>query len=290
MDARGPNLGGLVIAVAALFLVLSWIIVALRTYCRLFLVRSFGMDDKTMLALLVIFSAYLGTQIYGATRGIGFHDSTISQADKTISLKAIPLSLESSMRSTHLLTILPTDLADWGAAKRRLDLPPEDLRRLLSPPLRRRKHPPVAHSSLHVVDDSLWIHLPVHDLLPVSAPAHVLDRGTTHTWQMLGLGRDSDHDNQCVGTEHDGGLVIRNAAVFHGTIDAAPSADQDCCDWHSEHCCSVGGQTEYAKEELSLTVFRGSIATIIRAIYIPTLLSGEDFLCKHPPLSRQGHG
>lgn len=223
MDAPGPNLGGLVIAVAALFLVLSWIIVALRMYCRLFLVRSFGMDDKTMLALLVIFSAYLGTQIYGATRGIGFHDSTISKADKTISLKAIPSSLE--LRLNHLLTVIVADLADWGAAQRRLDLPSEDLRRLLPPPLRRGPHPPMAHSPLHVVDDSLWVYLLVHDLLPVSAPAHVLDRGTTHTRQMLGLGRDSDHDHYCDSIEHDGGLAVRHAAVLHGTIDATPSAD-----------------------------------------------------------------
>ena len=92
MDAPGPNLGGLVIAVASFFLITSWIIVAMRMYCRLYLVRSFGIDDKTMLALLIIFSAYLGTQIYGATRGIGFHDSAMTQADRTISLKAGLLS------------------------------------------------------------------------------------------------------------------------------------------------------------------------------------------------------
>jgi hypothetical protein len=241
MDAPGPNLGGLVIAVAALFLVLSWVIVALRMYCRLFLVRSFGMDDKTMLALLVIFSAYLGTQIYGATRGIGFHDSTISQADKTISLKAISLLPGISMRLIHLLTVIFADLADWGAAQRRLDLPPEDLRRLLPPPLRCGPHPPMAYSPLHVVDDSLWVHLPVHDLLPMSAPAHVLARGTTDARQMLGVERDSHNDHYGDSPEHDGGLAVWNAAVFHGTIDAAPSADQDCCDWHSEHCRSVGG-------------------------------------------------
>lgn len=42
-----------VVAVAVLFLLLAWIAVGLRTYCRTILVRSVGNDDKIMIVLLV---------------------------------------------------------------------------------------------------------------------------------------------------------------------------------------------------------------------------------------------
>lgn len=96
----GPNHGGQVIGVAAMFMVLSWLAVTLRMYCRVFLVRSVGMDDWTMLALLVIFTVYLSLQMYGATRGIGFRDSQMTEADRVISLK-VCYSPTASPRSEH---------------------------------------------------------------------------------------------------------------------------------------------------------------------------------------------
>ncbi|KAF6841423.1 hypothetical protein CPLU01_00554 [Colletotrichum plurivorum] len=69
---------GQVLAVAVLFLVLCWIAVALRIYCRGWIIRSFGIDDKLMIALMFIFTAYLITQIQGVRNGTGRHRSELT--------------------------------------------------------------------------------------------------------------------------------------------------------------------------------------------------------------------
>ncbi|KAF5500107.1 hypothetical protein CGCS363_v006205 [Colletotrichum siamense] len=76
-----------VIAVAILFLVLTWLAVGLRIYCRTSLVRCIGNDDKVMGILLVLFTVYLGLQVYGGTRGIGLLDVDLTPQKKLESLK-----------------------------------------------------------------------------------------------------------------------------------------------------------------------------------------------------------
>ncbi|KAF4922613.1 hypothetical protein CGCVW01_v005206 [Colletotrichum viniferum] len=76
-----------VIAVAILFLVLTWLAVGLRIYCRTFLLRCIGNDDKVMGILLVLFTIYLGLQVYGGTRGIGLVDVDLTPQKKLESLK-----------------------------------------------------------------------------------------------------------------------------------------------------------------------------------------------------------
>ncbi|KAL0932209.1 uncharacterized protein CTRU02_213162 [Colletotrichum truncatum] len=76
-----------IIAVAAVFLFLTWVAVGLRVYCRVFLIRSIGKDDRVMVILLILFTVYLGLQIYGGTRGIGFLDSEISLQRKREALQ-----------------------------------------------------------------------------------------------------------------------------------------------------------------------------------------------------------
>ncbi|OHE92473.1 hypothetical protein CORC01_12191 [Colletotrichum orchidophilum] len=71
-----------IVATAAAFLLLAWLAVGLRVYCRKALVRSFGVDDKIMVLLLIIFTGYLVLQIYGATHGIGRIDTAITAGDK----------------------------------------------------------------------------------------------------------------------------------------------------------------------------------------------------------------
>ncbi|KAJ0360058.1 hypothetical protein COL154_007804 [Colletotrichum chrysophilum] len=66
-----------VIAVAILFLVLTWLAVGLRIYCRTFLIRCIGNDDKVMGIVL----------IYGGTRGIGLLDVDLTPQKKLESLK-----------------------------------------------------------------------------------------------------------------------------------------------------------------------------------------------------------
>ncbi|KAF6827651.1 integral membrane protein [Colletotrichum musicola] len=76
-----------VVAVAVLFLLLTWITVGLRMYVRTVLVRSVGNDDKVMVILLILFTVYTGLQIYGGTRGIGLLDSEISSQRRKEALR-----------------------------------------------------------------------------------------------------------------------------------------------------------------------------------------------------------
>ncbi|KAF9869294.1 hypothetical protein CkaCkLH20_13211 [Colletotrichum karsti] len=76
-----------IIILAGVFLLLTWIAVGLRVYCRMFLVRSVGKDDKVMMVLLLLFTVYLGLQIYGGILGIGLPDSELSPQRKLQSLR-----------------------------------------------------------------------------------------------------------------------------------------------------------------------------------------------------------
>ncbi|GKT40414.1 uncharacterized protein ColSpa_00595 [Colletotrichum spaethianum] len=77
---------GQVLAVAVLFFVLCWIAVGLRIYCRGWITRSLGVDDKLMIGLMVyselawklIFTVYLITQIQGVRYGTGRHKIDLS--------------------------------------------------------------------------------------------------------------------------------------------------------------------------------------------------------------------
>ncbi|KAK1516935.1 uncharacterized protein CCOS01_12484 [Colletotrichum costaricense] len=61
-----------IVVTASVFLLLTWVAVSLRVYCRTALVRSVGIDDKIMVFLL----------IYGGTHGIGRRDSEITAGEK----------------------------------------------------------------------------------------------------------------------------------------------------------------------------------------------------------------
>ncbi|GJC83155.1 hypothetical protein ColLi_05993 [Colletotrichum liriopes] len=69
---------GQVLAVAVLFFVLCWIAVGLRIYCRGWIIRSLGVDDKLMIGLMLIFTVYLITQIQGVRYGTGRHRIDLS--------------------------------------------------------------------------------------------------------------------------------------------------------------------------------------------------------------------
>ncbi|KAK1974912.1 integral membrane protein [Colletotrichum cereale] len=72
---------GQVLAVAVLFFVLSWIAVGLRIYCRGWIIRSLGVDDKLMIGLMLIYTVYLITQIQGVRYGTGRHRIDLSPED-----------------------------------------------------------------------------------------------------------------------------------------------------------------------------------------------------------------
>lgn len=85
---------GQVMAVAILFLILSWVTVGLRCYVRsvtfpnfydslLMIIRTciikgFGLDDQLMVATLLFFTAYLACQMGGAVHGTGRHREVLT--------------------------------------------------------------------------------------------------------------------------------------------------------------------------------------------------------------------
>ncbi|EXF73530.1 hypothetical protein CFIO01_02822 [Colletotrichum fioriniae PJ7] len=71
-----------IVVTASVFLILTWLAVSLRLYCRTTLVRSVGIDDKITVFLLIIFTGYLVLQIYGGTHGIGRRDTEITAGEK----------------------------------------------------------------------------------------------------------------------------------------------------------------------------------------------------------------
>ncbi|KAM0713434.1 hypothetical protein Q7P37_010396 [Cladosporium fusiforme] len=58
-------------AVVVVFLVISWIAVALRTWVRGFMIRSFGWDDALMLLAAMTYSIYAGFNLFLTSAGFG---------------------------------------------------------------------------------------------------------------------------------------------------------------------------------------------------------------------------
>ncbi|KAK8081205.1 hypothetical protein PG997_009023 [Apiospora hydei] len=74
------------------FLVLCWIVVGLRVYCRVHVVKSFGPDDFSLVVLQcyaspqLVYTGYLVTQLLGWQHGTGRHKSALSEADNSRAL------------------------------------------------------------------------------------------------------------------------------------------------------------------------------------------------------------
>ncbi|KAK1623613.1 hypothetical protein BDP81DRAFT_465250 [Colletotrichum phormii] len=87
---------GQVLAVAVLFFILCWIAVGLRIYCRGWVTRSLGTDDKMMIALMLIFTIYLITQIQGVRYGTGRHRTDLTPEHNREALMVWPIWKPSS--------------------------------------------------------------------------------------------------------------------------------------------------------------------------------------------------
>ncbi|ORY59710.1 uncharacterized protein BCR38DRAFT_498531 [Pseudomassariella vexata] len=77
MDDRSSQ----VLTIAIISIVVTWVTVGFRVYCRAWVLRSFRKDDTIALVLQCIFSMYLTTQILGWKYGTGKHRSALSPAD-----------------------------------------------------------------------------------------------------------------------------------------------------------------------------------------------------------------
>ncbi|KAK7926482.1 hypothetical protein PG985_003480 [Apiospora marii] len=82
MDDRSEE----VLAVAVTFLVVCWVAVGLRVHCRLHVVKSFGMDDLSLVILQLVYTSYLVGQLVAWWHGTGQHKSALSEADNSQAL------------------------------------------------------------------------------------------------------------------------------------------------------------------------------------------------------------
>ncbi|KXH50089.1 hypothetical protein CSAL01_08953 [Colletotrichum salicis] len=76
-----------VLAVAVFCLCLTWVAVPLRIYSRLFLTRVFTLDDKLICLVQITFTAYLLTDIAAVLHGSGYDAVEISPEDRRIALQ-----------------------------------------------------------------------------------------------------------------------------------------------------------------------------------------------------------
>ncbi|KAF6845509.1 integral membrane protein [Colletotrichum musicola] len=76
-----------VLAVAILFLCLTPVAVALRLYSKIFVTRAVTADDKILCLLQVVFTTFLVTEILGVVHGTGRDATELSPEDRRAALK-----------------------------------------------------------------------------------------------------------------------------------------------------------------------------------------------------------
>ncbi|KAK7957671.1 hypothetical protein PG988_012519 [Apiospora saccharicola] len=82
MDDRSEQ----ILAIAVTFLVACWVTVGLRVHCRLRVVKAFGVDDLFLVILQLVYTAYLVSQLVAWKHGTGQHKSALSEADNSRAL------------------------------------------------------------------------------------------------------------------------------------------------------------------------------------------------------------
>ena len=83
---QGQSRGPIILIVSIVFLVLSWITIALRLYVRSKMINSLGWDDATMLLGVVIFTLYCAVTIKEVTLGAGTLGVTIEAMQYAINV------------------------------------------------------------------------------------------------------------------------------------------------------------------------------------------------------------
>ncbi|KAI1423025.1 hypothetical protein F5Y12DRAFT_567093 [Xylaria sp. FL1777] len=100
-DSNGTGL--LVAAIVAL--VISWLSVALRTYVRAGMTRSFQSDDWVMLAGLANFTVSCSFVFVGLSYGLGRHNTSLSQHDEIEAIKYQALATASYVSNMWLIKL-----------------------------------------------------------------------------------------------------------------------------------------------------------------------------------------
>ncbi|KAI1312881.1 hypothetical protein F5Y03DRAFT_407678 [Xylaria venustula] len=110
MAPQDPNAptdsNGIGLLVAAIVtLVISWLSVALRTYVRAGMTRSFQSDDWVMLAGLANFTVSCSFVFVGLSYGLGRHNRSLSQHDEIEALKYQALATASYVSNMWLIKL-----------------------------------------------------------------------------------------------------------------------------------------------------------------------------------------
>ncbi|PHH52524.1 hypothetical protein CFIMG_002924RAa [Ceratocystis fimbriata CBS 114723] len=95
--------GGPLFSVTVAFLTISWISILLRTYVRVFLTRSFLLDDCFMLAAQFVYTTSSIFIILGIKYGIGKHNVALEVKDMTHALMFQVLTTETYVLNMMLL-------------------------------------------------------------------------------------------------------------------------------------------------------------------------------------------
>uniref|UniRef100_L2G1A4 Integral membrane protein n=1 Tax=Colletotrichum fructicola (strain Nara gc5) TaxID=1213859 RepID=L2G1A4_COLFN len=108
-----PNRPRRVLAVAILFLCLTPIAVALRLYSKVFITRTVTSDDKLLCLLQAVFTVFLVTEILGVVHGTGRDATQITPEDRRKALQYRTAVLTSNVQyffAGELLYLLTTIL------------------------------------------------------------------------------------------------------------------------------------------------------------------------------------
>lgn len=100
-DSNGVGL----LVVAVVTLAISWFSVALRTYVRAGMIKSFQVDDWVMLAGLANFTVSCSFIFVGLTYGLGRHNRSLSQQDEIEALKYQALATATYVSNMWLIKL-----------------------------------------------------------------------------------------------------------------------------------------------------------------------------------------
>ncbi|TGJ86024.1 hypothetical protein E0Z10_g2753 [Xylaria hypoxylon] len=104
-NASNASNGGGLLAAAIVTLIISWLSVALRTYVRAGLTKSFQVDDWVMLAGLANFTISCSFIFAGISFGLGKHNKALSQHDEIEALKYQALATASYVSNMWLIKL-----------------------------------------------------------------------------------------------------------------------------------------------------------------------------------------
>jgi hypothetical protein len=296
-ENRGPQVSG----VSALFLALTWIFISMRIYCRLVIVKCFGLDDYlaviaqvSILLILaknssvdvsqILFTFFTAFAITGVQYGTGQHAQDIQPPSNIpIGLKVISNSQVPRVLAEQFVVVVGMRTSLCPVQSRHQDehlcLPAKDCR--------------LKNSTGHPLHRYGRLRSNVHLLLflvcfPMLARCLLL--GAIH-WGARQMHRPKDYHClylRILRCNMWGRLDLLHPTRIHGLAPSDESKNEDLRVCYSCSFCHVStSESGFLPLCYSFTVFwrtyglttkSASAATIIRFPYVPDLSNTADFL------------